>query len=315
MVVEFGKKDLYRLPLSANELASFATTVFEFASDGMMLLDPVGKVVAVNAALCNIIGAERRDLEGRLPKYLFEASGGETSYRAFIRGLIENGYWSGEALARAASGAVVPVELHFSAVYDEIGRIQHYVGMCSSIYSYISKMGEMAFNPNVDPLSGVASSHAFISRLGHNIRKIEKDMSVLLVVYIDIDGFKKIVADHGYAVGDEALKNLGRLLAESLDESDMVARLKADIFACIVQDIYTQEKINEIAEGLLANIVAPFALHKDIERASVSIGVAAFPISGDSPDELITAAANAAKKAKSKGGGRVEYHKLLSEAE
>jgi diguanylate cyclase (GGDEF)-like protein len=179
----------------------------------------------------------------------------------------------------------------------------------------MSKMSETAFNPNLDPLTRAASPHAFLSRLEHNIRKIEKDMSVLSVIYIDIDGFKKIVDEHGYIAGDEILKNLAALLSGLLDESDTVARLKADIFACIIQDVYTQEKINEIAEGILAKITAPRALSKSVERVSASIGVATFPISGDNPDDLVTAAAGAASSAKLGGGGRVAYHKLLSEAE
>ena len=315
MAERLDKKDFYKLPIGSKELASFATTIFEFSSDGMLLLDPVGKVLAANSAMCNIIGDERRNIEGRLPKFLFEGSDVEPSYKTFIHGLIQNGYWSGESLARAASGAVVPVDLYFSAVYDDIGRVHHFAGICSSIYSYMSKMSETAFNPNLDPLTRVASPHAFLSRLEHNIRKIEKDMSVLSVIYIDIDGFKRIVDEHGYIEGDEMLKNLGAMLSASLEESDTVARLKADIFACIIQDVYAQDKICEIAEGILGKISAPHALSKSIERVSASIGVATFPVSGDNPDDLVTAAAGAARNAKTGGGGKVCYHKLLSEAE
>jgi diguanylate cyclase (GGDEF)-like protein/PAS domain S-box-containing protein len=314
MPVNFDRSDIYKLPIGTKELASFAATIFEFASDGMMILNPVGKVVSANAAMCNIIGEERGNLEGKLPKYLFDSEG-EPSYKTFINALMENGYWSGSSLARAADGAVIPVDLYFSAVYDEIGRAQHYVGICSSVYAWASRMSEMAFNPNVDPLTRTLSPHAFLNRLAHNIRKIEKDVSVLSVIYIDIDGFKKIIAEHGYIAGDALLSNLGTLLRNSLDESDTVARMKADIFACIVQDVYTQDKISAIAERLLAKITAPYALSKDVEHVSASVGVATFPISGDGPDDLVTAAGNAARKAKSKGGNRVEYHKLLSEAE
>ncbi|MDR2099085.1 MAG: sensor domain-containing diguanylate cyclase, partial [Rickettsiales bacterium] len=275
------QKDLYKLPIGRQELPSFATTVFEFSSDAMMLLDSVGKVAAANSALLNLVGDDRNGIVGKHPKFLFAGEADEGSYKKFMNALILNGYFMGQSLARVASGAVVPMEVQFSAIYNGVGEVNHYVGICSSIYAYLPKMNELPFNPNIDPLTRAFNANSFLHRLEHNLHKVEKDASVLSVVYIDVDRFKELDRDHNYLNGDAVLKSIGRTLSEMLDKSDTVARLKADIFSCIIQDVYTQGEISTIVEDMFRRLTDPFALHPKIESVSISIGVATYPISGE----------------------------------
>ncbi|MCR5506884.1 MAG: sensor domain-containing diguanylate cyclase [bacterium] len=305
----------YNLPVTIKELGSFATTLFEFSTDAMLVLDAVGKISAINTALCNLIGDEKENIIGRIPDFLFAGQSDVSSYKNFIRDLISNGYWSGQVFGRNKSGAVIPLDLHFSAVYNELGEANHYVGICSSIYSYISQMNEISFDPNIDPLTKIYNANAFLHRLEHNIHKIEKDMSVLSLLYIDIDNFHELAKQDNYHAGDIILKNLGSTLKETLEESDTVARLKGDIFCVIIQDIYTQESIDEMVNKIFAKITKPYVLHPKIEKVSISIGVATFPISGETPQNLLASAASAAKEAKVKGGNQISYHKLLTDIE
>ena len=313
MVKRQSPSEIYNLPVTTKELASFATTLFEFSTDAMVVLDAVGKISSVNTSLCNLIGDEKSNIIGKIPEFLFAGQSDVSSYKNFIRDLISNGYWSGQVFGRNKSGAVIPIDSHFSAVYDELGVANHYVGICSSLYSYISQMNEFPFDPNIDPLTKIYNANAFLHRLEHNIHKIEKDMSVLSLLYIDIDNFHELAKQDNYQAGDIILKNLGTLLKNTLEESDTVARLKSDIFCAIIQDIYTQESINKMVENIFAKITRPYALHPAIEHVSISIGVATFPISGETPQDLLACAADAAKVAKQKGGNQIHYHKLLTD--
>ena len=54
-------------------------------------------------------------------------------------------------------------------------------------------------------------------------------------------------------------------------------------------------------------------MHENIEKVSISMGVATFPISGDNPQDLIAAAAEASQHAKAEGGNQICYHKRLNE--
>lgn len=315
MVKKKFESETYNLPVTIKELGSFATTLFEFSTDAMLILDSVGKISSVNTALCNLIGEDKEKIIGKIPDFLFSGQPDVSSYKNFIRDLISNGYWSGQVFGRNKNGAVIPMDIHFSAVYNELGEANHYVGICSSIYSYISKMNEISFDPNIDPLTKIYNANAFLHRLEHNIHKIEKDMSVLSILYIDIDHFHDLAKQDKFQAGDIILKNLGSTLKDILEESDTVARLKGDIFCAIIQDIYTQESINEMVQKIFEKITKPYALHPKIEKISISIGVATFPISGETPQNLLASAASAAKQAKTKGGNQIVYHKLLTDIE
>lgn len=310
-MIKTSSNNLYKLPVNGKELSSFASSIFEFSSDAILVLDSVGKICSVNPALCNLIGDEKENLIGKIPEFLFAGQNDISSYKNFIHNLVNNGYWIDQVFARTKFGAVIPMEIHFSAIYNEVGEANHYIGICSSIHSYMSKINELAFDPNIDPLTGTCNSNSFLHRLSHNLHKVEKDMSVLSVLYIDIDKFRELERD--YLTGDTVLKNLGKLLKDNLEQSDTVARLKADIFCVIILDIYTQESISEMVEKLFSKITTPFALHEEIEHISISIGVATFPLSGETSQDLIASAADANKKAKLKGGNQIYYHKMLNE--
>ena len=128
-----------------------------------------------------------------------------------------------------------------------------------------------------------------------------------------MDHFHELASRDKYQAGDIILKNLGQTLKDMLEQSDTVAHLKSDIFSVIIQDVYTQESIEEIANRIFQNLTKPYALHPSIAKVSISIGVATFPISGTTPQDLLSSAAEAAKTAKDKGGNQICYHKRLTD--
>ena len=315
MIRKKNESENYNIPVTIKELGSFATTIFEFSTDAILILDSVGKISDVNTALCNLIGEDKAKLIGKIPDFLFAGQSEVSSYKNFIRDLINNGYWSGQVFGRNKAGAIVPLDIHFSAIYNDVGEANHYIGICSSVYSYISQINKINFDPNIDPLTNIYNANAFLHRLEHNIHKVEKDTSVLSLLYIDIDNFKELAKQDNYQAGDIILKNLGAKLKEILEESDTVARLKSDIFCVIIQDIYTQESIEKMVTKIFNYITKPYTLHPKIENISIRIGVATFPISGETPQDLLASAASAAKTAKTKGGNKIAYHKRLTDTE
>ncbi|MDR1008898.1 MAG: sensor domain-containing diguanylate cyclase [Rickettsiales bacterium] len=312
----FSKKhngNMFILPLSPEEIPLFAASLFEVGKNGVVILDAVGKIAAVNTAMCNIIGDARENLIGLLPKFLFAGSASPDAYKAFIHDLVSTGKWNGSVQARNAKGEMVPMEAAFSAISNILGENHHFVGVCTPHPA----MTEIAdnLNANFDPLTGLLSHYALKPRLEYIIARAEKYMSVATVAYINVDSFSGFDAAQGYACGDELLKGTAQILKRALDKSYTVARLKSDKFLVVIQDVYSQDEIKKIADGVLASLMAPGAVHKGDGSVSYSIGVASYPFSGDTADEIIAAAKTAAEAAKRAGGGRVAYHKLFSEVE
>lgn len=94
-----------------------------------------------------------------------------------------------------------------------------------------------------DPLTGLANRAALMENLTARYALAERDPDRRFAVcFIDLNGFKRINDVYGHSVGDEILKNVGRILRESCRPDDLPARLGGDEFVIvydIVQDYAT----------------------------------------------------------------------------
>lgn len=306
-------QDNYNLPITYKELSSFATVLFESSPVAILILDVIGKITAINFALSNLIGYEKEEVLGYHPKFLFAGQSDDNAYRTFIKELVNNSSWSGTVMGRKKNGSVLPMDIQFFAISDSIGTVNHYVGICSSFYSYISQNEDVAFNPNLDPLTNILNQNAFLHKLDRAIVKVEKNISLLSVLYINIDHFHELASQDNYRAGDTILKNMAMVLSHAVEDPETVARLKSDIFTVILQDLYTQEDIEEEVSRIYDAITEPFVIYSSIERISVSIGVATFSLSGDNSHDLLNSATEAAKRAKNRGGNQICYDKKLTD--
>ncbi len=149
-----------------------------------------------------------------------------------------------------------------------------------------------------DDLTQLYNRRYFIERLDRelqNARGFGRPVSVLL---IDIDGMKDINAKHGQKVGDEVLTEFGRFLLAQTRASDLPARIDGDCFAVILPD--TADDAADIMIERLRTALPGKAMYDDgttTIEVSVSLGVAGYPWSHQTLDEILqeaeaTAAAN-----------------------
>ena len=98
--------------------------------------------------------------------------------------------------------------------------------------------------------------------------------NTLAVLYIDLDDFRNINKDLGYAEGDQLIKLVSQRLRTILQEDDVLSRFAADGFALLLNKEYTQEKVTQTVEGILKILALPFNIKGHHIRLSASIGIA-----------------------------------------
>jgi diguanylate cyclase (GGDEF)-like protein len=148
-----------------------------------------------------------------------------------------------------------------------------------------------------DPLTGLANRSLFLEMAVHNVETSKRTGAPLTVLFIDLDGFKRVNDTLGHDVGDLVLCDAAERLRSAVRSSDVVARVGGDEFAVLLQGV-TPDEGAAFAFKLAGILSAPYEAAGERGRISASIGSAAFPQSGESAQDLIKRADEAMYRVK-----------------
>jgi diguanylate cyclase (GGDEF)-like protein len=152
-----------------------------------------------------------------------------------------------------------------------------------------------------DALTGLANKRAFdehLGKLSEEPRPMRRPMSLVL---FDLDGFKRINDEHGHVVGDEILREVGRVFLRVVRAEDEVFRVGGDEFALVVEG--SARWAARVAERLRTALAEQRRGHT---LPTISAGVATFPDQAASADDLQRKADIALYAAKLGGRNRVQ---------
>lgn len=92
------------LQKDANARFRLAASVFSHTSEGIVIVDPHGRIVDVNEAFCRITGFERPQIIGRTPDMFASSRQGPAEFELILNALAQTGHWQGEAWSRRQDG-------------------------------------------------------------------------------------------------------------------------------------------------------------------------------------------------------------------
>lgn len=152
-----------------------------------------------------------------------------------------------------------------------------------------------------DSLTGLANRALFHDRVGH---VLETRGGGAAVVFLDLDGLKKVNDGLGHDAGDQLLRQVAARLLESARPGDTVGRLGGDEFAVLLEscaDPHTSAVA--VADRILQELITPVVLADGPATLSASIGIAV-PEPGATASSLLRDADVAMYAAKAAGRGR-----------
>jgi diguanylate cyclase (GGDEF)-like protein len=151
-----------------------------------------------------------------------------------------------------------------------------------------------------DALTGLPNRRALTERLTHAVQRHHRQGAGVSVVFIDLDGFKRINDDLGHDVGDEVLVAVGRRLAGTIRSADVLGRWGGDEFVVVVDD-GGEQVLHSLANRLHGALADPVVVggHRKINVA-LSMGAAGVR-AGDTPDDVLSRADAAMFQAKRTG--------------
>ena len=153
-----------------------------------------------------------------------------------------------------------------------------------------------------DSLTGLYNHRHLQERLGAEVARAAESGEPLALLFVDLDRFKQFNDRRGHPEGDEALRELGRIVSGSIRSSDIAARYGGDQFAVVLRGGGMNVAV-EVAERIRSR-VEQARLIGDRRRLTVSIGIAVFGDDAVTKDDLPHLADEALIAAKVEGRNR-----------
>ena len=185
-----------------------------------------------------------------------------------------------------------------------------------SLKSAYNKKSEEArdneYLANHDALTDLPNRRYMMELLNESLEIARRQDKVLVIMFIDLNGFKKINDVYGHNAGDEVLLIVAKRLELAIRKGDHLSRLGGDEY--LIGLMIEKENIGEI-ESMANKFVDVISQSMNVDglrvKVGASIGVAAYPINGNSIESLISIADHRMYQAK-KGKVNLFYEKPLS---
>jgi diguanylate cyclase (GGDEF)-like protein len=155
-----------------------------------------------------------------------------------------------------------------------------------------------------DALSGLSNRAYYFQRLEDKINEAKRYNEIFIVMYLDLDVFKKINDDWGHNYGDIIIKEIADRIQRYVRKSDTVARLGGDEFALILHSINDAFVLSSFSQRLINVIAQPVIIEGNELQVTASIGISQFPADGESTEELINGADQSMYASKKRGRNR-----------
>jgi diguanylate cyclase (GGDEF)-like protein len=255
--------------------------------------------------------------EGRLDVHEVTARG-PREIRVVIRAF--NELVSNLRLLEAKSLALAGLDLAHPALSAPLpgrlgGAIDASVRALATSVSERDELGrQLAFDATHDTLTGLPNRAAATTALEGALPRARRAGTPVSVLFIDLDGFKRVNDTHGHQVGDQLLNTVAARMQEVAREGDTLARLGGDEFVIIAENTDAAGAA-ALGERIIAAVDAPILLDGLQLNVGASVGVTAALDAHESAAEVLRQADLALYRAKDAGRGRVALFDAFLQSE
>lgn len=296
------------------ELALFAEkeriqVTLSSIGDAVITTDVAGRVEYLNPVAEQLTGWTNAEAQGRAAGEVFHIvneNGGHVLDSPILQAL-ESGTvveLESSALLISRHGREVAIEDSAAPIRDRSGAIVGCVLVFHDVSDKRRLLQQITWQAGHDALTKLPNRTLLADRLAQGIANAKRHGKLLVVCFVDLDGFKEVNDAYGHELGDRILIEAARRLSLVLRGGDTVARLGGDEFVLLLTDIGDMNEVEIAVDRMLSEISRAYEIEAREVRLSASVGVTVYPINDVDPDSLLRHADQAMYRAKQAGRNR-----------
>ena len=286
-------------------------SVIRNVMDGIITTDEFGDIQGFNPAAEKIFGYTQQEILGKNVSLLLPSPDNTAGTDDFVAPVQTDlitlvGLPGRELMARRNSGATFSMELSISEMM--LGGSRYFVGIVRDISDRKQAEQKIAYLALHDYLTGLPNRANFMNVLEQSTLLAERNKYKVAVLFLDLDGFKKINDTLGHDAGDLLLQQVSKRLVKLIRASDTVSRVGGDEFIFILNNIDTMEGVSLVGSNIIAALAEPFDLNGQLCHVGGSIGISIYPDNAENAGKLIKQADEAMYQAKENGKNGFRFY-------
>ncbi len=212
--------------------------------DPINVLDLEGRYIYANKATADLFALKPEAIIGR-SNFDLDFTFASDFQRNLEKVIADQCTYRGKLVHRFPSGQGEIFEYLLAPVLDEHSSTEATVCIFRDITERALAEEQVWHNAHHDLLTGLPNRRLFLDRLEQEIKHSKRGNESLALLFMDLDGFKKVNDLYGHEAGDRLLSDVVKRLTDCVREEDTVARLGGDEFTVILSGA-TQRKDAEI---------------------------------------------------------------------
>jgi diguanylate cyclase (GGDEF)-like protein/PAS domain S-box-containing protein len=322
--------------INPRDVAGLQEQALALLGHGLTIADatqPELPIIYVNQALCTMTGYTPEEVLGRSYDFLQKPETKNDGVEKVNRALETNQSSTLLLEYRRKDSSLFWCELNLTPLYNEDGQVTHYVGVHQDVTARVE--GEKTLLQSEkdlervtlelanltlelerantkyyhdalhDSLTGLANRSLLYDRLEYLLERGKRRPGTFALLYLDLDGFKRVNDLFGHSVGDKLLVNVAERLKICVRPTDTIARLGGDEFAVLLDSLEKSEEATLIAERIQKVLAQSFVIAAHTLHVSSSIGIALHTASYNRSADLLRDADAAMYNAKQSGKDQV----------
>lgn len=299
-----NRRMLQRLTRELEAARAFNASILENAAEGILVVGETGSIVFANPAISRLLEAPVASLQGAPLLDLVQMSSATVwresgFHQAYLAREIFRVH---DAHLHTLNGALVPVALSCAPLPPE-QRAMVVTVLDMSVVRHLHE--QLEYQAVTDPLTGLLNRRGFYQAAESALLRNERSDKAQALMYMDLDGFKRVNDSLGHEAGDQVLRWVAEQLKDCLGSEAMLARMGGDEFTALFDSLPYPERAGRFAEKVIERLSISHQVEGVEVRLGVSIGIATYPDCGGTVEGLLRAADTAMYAAKQ--AGRQQY--------